>query len=122
VSLHDKPDLTQATTARTTYGRAVAGYDEKFRQHLVGEIFSAIARASIVTDTNVMAIRTGQTIEALTSCLIATASLTPHFDTPSHLREFAESVARRIRREVSKARAEGFCSDFVHGAQRGWTA
>jgi hypothetical protein len=119
MSLSDTKDLKQ--DVRTTYGRAV-GYDEDFRQYLVGEIITAIAKASMVTDANIMAIRTGETLEALTSCLIATASLTPHFETPSHLREFAETLAKRIRREVAKARAEGFCSDFVFGARRGGSA
>lgn len=122
MSLHDKPDLTQATTARTTYGRAVAGYDEKFRQHLVGEIITAVAKASMVTDANIMALRVGETTEALLSVLISFAAMSPHFDTPSNLREFAETLARRFRREVGRARAEGFCSDFIHGARKGGTA
>jgi hypothetical protein len=41
---------------------------------------------------------------------------------PSHLREFAKSTAKRIRREVAKARAGGHYSDFIHGARRGGTA
>jgi hypothetical protein len=107
---------------RTTYARATASYDDDFRRRLIEEIITAIAKASLVTDANVMAIRTGEMIEALTSCLIATAALTPHFDTPRHLREFAAELAKRIRREVAKARAEGFCSDFVFGACRGGNA
>ena len=74
---------------RTTYARATASYDDDFRR-LIEEIITAIAQASLVTDANVMA-RTGEMIEAL-----ATASLTPHFGTPSHLREFAEELAKRI--------------------------
>ena len=106
---------------RTTYARATASYDEDFRRRLIEEIITAIAKASLVTDVNVMA-RTGEMIEALTSCLIATASLTPHFGTPSHLREFAGELAKRVRREVAKAQAEGFCNDFVFGARRGGNA
>ena len=106
---------------RTTYAHATASYDEDFRRRLIEEIITAIAKASLVTDANVMA-RTGEMIEALTSCLIATASLIPHFGTPSHLREFAENTAKRIRREVSRARAEGYCEDFIFGARKGGTA
>ena len=106
---------------RTTYARATASYDDDFRRRLIEEIITAIAKASLVTDANVMA-RTGEMIEALTSCLIATASLIPHFGTPSHLREFAGELAKRVRREVAKARAEGFCNDFVFGAHRGGNA
>ena len=107
---------------RTTYARATALYDDDFRRRLIEEIITAIAKASLVTDANVMAIRTGEMIEALTSCLIATASLIPHFGTPSHLREFAGELAKRVRREVAKAQAEGFCNDFVFGARRGGNA
>jgi hypothetical protein len=106
---------------RTTYARATASYDDDFRRRLIEEAITAIAKASLVTDANVMAIRTGEMIEALTSCLIATASLTS-FGTPSHLREFAEELAKRVRREVAKARAEGFYNDFVFGARRGGNA
>ena len=106
---------------RTTYARATALYDDDFRRRLIEEIITAIAKASLVTDVNVMA-RTGEMIEALTSCLIATASLTPHFGRPSHLREFAGELAKRVRREVAKAQAEGFCNDFVFGARRGGNA
>ena len=105
---------------RTTYARATASYDDDFRRSLK-EIITAIAKAPLATDANVMA-RTGEMIEVLTSCLIATASLTPHFGTPSHLREFAEELAKRVRREVAKAQAEGFRNDFVFGARRGGNA
>jgi len=102
----------------TAYARATASYDDDFRRRLIEEIITAIAKASLVTDANVMA-RTGEMIEALTSCLIATASLNPHFGTPSHLRKFAEELAKRVRREAAKAQAEGFRNDFVFGARRG---
>src|SRR5215831_12929693 len=97
---------------RTTYARAVRGYDEEFKRHLV---------SSIVTDPDVriMALRVGETLEALTTCLIATASLSPHFEVPSYLRAVAEDLAKRVRRDVAKARAEGgLGSDFVCGARR----
>jgi hypothetical protein len=92
---------------RTTYARATASYDDDFRRRLIEEIITAIAKASLVADD---------------TCLITTASLAPHFDTPSHLREFAEDTAKRIRREVAKARAEGFCADFVFRACKGGNA
>ena len=76
---------------RTTWARATEGYDEDFKRELITEIIGAIAKASIVTDANVMALRTGETCEALLSCLISFAAMSPHFDVPSHLREFAKS-------------------------------
>jgi hypothetical protein len=105
---------------RTSYERATREYDTKFERALAREIITAIAKASVVTDPelNIMALRVGETLEALTSCLISFAAMSPHFDTPSHLREFAERLAKRIRRDVSKARAEGVGADFMHGTQR----
>lgn len=106
---------------RTTYARAVREYDAEFQRHLVAEIIDAIAKASIVSDPDlkVMAPRVGETLEALTTCLIAFAAMSPHFDTPSHTREFAETFTKRFRREVGRARAEGGLDrNFIFGAQR----
>jgi hypothetical protein len=106
---------------RTTWARASRDYDEAFKHAPISEIVNAIAKASIVTDANVMAIRTGETTEALIICL-RSMSMSPHFDVPSHLREFAETLSKRVRREVARARAEGFGEDFIFGARRGGTA
>jgi hypothetical protein len=109
---------------RTTYAQAVREYDEDFKRALITEIVNAIARASLVTDPDlrVMAIRTGETCEALLSCLISFAAMSPHFDTPSHLREFAETLAKRFRRDVARARAEGIGQDFMFGTRKGGNA
>jgi hypothetical protein len=105
----------------TTYARAVREYDKDFERALCTEIVNAIARASLVTDPDlrVMAIRTGETCEALLSCLISFAAMSPYFDTPSHLRQFAENAAKRIRRDVARARAEGIGQDFIFDARNG---
>jgi hypothetical protein len=109
---------------RTTYERATREYDEEFKRALIGEIVNAIAKASMVTDPElrVLAIRVGETLEALISVMISFAAMSPHFDTPSHLREFAENTAKRIRREVGRARAEGFGQEFIFGARKGGKA
>jgi hypothetical protein len=108
----------------TTYERATREYDERFKRALISEIVNAIMQASMVTDPDlrVMAIRTGETCEALISCLISFAAMSPHFDTPSHVRQFADDLAKRFRREVAKARAEGFGEDFIFGARKGGRA
>jgi ketosteroid isomerase-like protein len=49
------------TDSRFTYDRACKGYDEAFEQALLKAIAAAIAEASVVSDANVMAIRTGET-------------------------------------------------------------
>src|SRR5215831_9573421 len=99
---------------RTSYARATREYDQTFERALVAEIVNAIARASMVTDPDlrIMALRVGETVEALTLCLISFAAMSSHFDVPPHVREFAETLAKRFRREVSKARAEGVYDNF----------
>jgi hypothetical protein len=113
-----------ATGPRTTYARATREYDKDFERALCSEIVNAIARASLVTDPElrVLALRVGETTEALLSCLISFAALSPHFDVPSHLRQFAETAAKRIRRDVARARAEGIGQDFIFGARKGGRA
>jgi hypothetical protein len=90
---------------RTSFARAAAGYDDEFRKRLADAIAIAIAETSLVTDANVIAIRTGETADALIDCLITVLSLSPHYDVPSHLREFAEYLAKKIRRDVARYRA-----------------
>ena len=107
----------------TTYARATREYDEEFKRALISEIIAAIARVSICGDDTkpkIMAIRTGETVEALLSCLISFAAMSPYFDTPSHLREFAENAAKRIRRDIARARAEGTFDNL--GAGKGGRA
>src|SRR5689334_16008086 len=108
---------------RTSFERATSGRDPEFQHSLTREIVRAITQTSLCTDDTkppIMAIRTGETIEALVSCLITFASMSPSFDTPSHLREFAESTAKRIKRDVARARAEGVFNQF--GAAKGGRA
>ena len=107
---------------RTSWAQASREYNETFRRNLVGAITTAIFETSMVTDSElrVLAIRTGETVEALLSCPIAFASMSPQFDLPNNLRESAENTAKRIRRDVARARAEGAFDRF--GARKGGTA
>jgi hypothetical protein len=94
-------------TTRTPYARAVHGYDPEFRHILTEQIITAIARASALQDAPIVAIRTSETLDALSDALITMLALVPDMDVPSKLREAAENLARRVRREVARARAEG---------------
>jgi hypothetical protein len=105
------------TDTRTTYERATAGFDPEFSDALVAEITDVIAKASIVTDQPIMALRTGETAEALIIALISTLALTPSMDSPTALRKFVDALAKRIRRSVARARAEGI-GDRLHGSRR----
>ena len=89
---------------RTTYARAAAGYDDVFRKRLAGAIITTIAETSL--HAAIMCIRTGETRDALVDVSITIMSLTPFYDTPSHLRKFALGLAKKIRRDVAKYRAE----------------
>lgn len=91
---------------RTDYARAAAGYDDEFRKSLTDAICKAIAEVSLISDANLLVLRTGETRDALVDCLISVMSLTPFYDTPSHLREFAEGLAKKIRRDVARYRAD----------------
>jgi hypothetical protein len=97
-----KPDHN----GRTSYARATAAYDDDFRRHLAEVIFTAIGEASFVADANLLVVRTAETRDALVDCLISVMSLTPFYDTPSHLREFAETLAKKVRRDVARFRAD----------------
>jgi hypothetical protein len=101
---------------RTTYERAAAGYDPKFRDTLAREITDVIAHANLVTDANVTAIRIAETCDALALVLVSMMALSPQFDVPSRLREAADELSKKARRDVAKARAEGI-GDIL-GAQR----
>jgi hypothetical protein len=101
---------------KTSFGRALAGYDPEFRRALADKIITVIASASVIEDAPVIAIRTNETLDALADALITTLALVPDMDVPSKLRQAAENLTKRIRREVARARAEGV-GDIL-GAQR----
>jgi hypothetical protein len=102
-----------AETAEVSHQRAWP----EFRQHLAAEFIATIVRESRVADANVIALRTAETLDALADILITTLAMVPAMDTPSRLREAAEALCKRVRREVARARAEGV-ADVFHGAQR----
>jgi N6-adenosine-specific RNA methylase IME4/ParB-like chromosome segregation protein Spo0J len=79
------------TDIRTSYERATAGFDPEFRDALVAEITDVIAKASIVSDANVMAIRTGETADAHCADLHASADAFDGFP------DSAPQVRRRTR-------------------------
>jgi hypothetical protein len=105
---------------RTTLATAMRGYDPAFERTLVDEITKAIALASITTDQNVIALRTGEMLGALATCMAATLALVSDADVPSRVRSMVDQLAGRIRRDAARARAEGAFDIF--GAARGGRA
>ena len=107
---------------RTTYAKAVAAYDVEFERLLADAIIETIATKSLVTDANVMVLRTGETATALVIALETIMALSPLMDTPSELRKFAEHTAKRLRKNISKLRADPEFGVDVFGARPGGTA
>jgi hypothetical protein len=54
-----------------------------------------------------MAIRTGQTVAALTTCLAATRPLCPDLGVPSRLHKAVDWIAKSLRSQAAQARGEG---------------
>jgi hypothetical protein len=92
---------------RPTFARAVAGYDQQFREHLAAEVITTITEASRVSDQNTIAIRTTETADALADVMAAMLSLNPAMSTPSVLRKTCEALAKKLRVDVARARAAG---------------
>jgi len=99
-----------------------ASFDAEFKKALIAEIITAIMNASRVSDAPAVTVRAHETVDALVTCLTAVAAMNPCFDSPATLQAFSEGLARRIKREVAKARAKGLFADLVIGARRGGTA
>jgi hypothetical protein len=108
----------QEQPGRTTFARAISGYDETFQQALAGAIVAATAKTSRFTDIPGIALRVGETAEALVMVLEATLACSPHFDDQGALRRFAEKTGRRIRRNVARLRADPNYAASVVGARR----
>jgi len=102
-----------------TLQHAIQGYDEGHEARLVDAIGAAITVASKVDDADVIAFRTAETANALTSCLIATLSLCADLDDPARLRRVVDQLAKRIRKGVATARAEGAADRFGAGRPGG---
>jgi hypothetical protein len=91
------------SAARTSYAQAVRGYDEIFQRALGEQITRAIFEASIVTDANACAIRTGET-DALVAVLATIIALRPEAKVPSQLRTLCEDIGKRLLQDVKSFR------------------
>jgi hypothetical protein len=91
---------------RTTYARAQQ-YDPAFERALVDEIGATIATASVCSDANVMAVRTGETIAALVTVLAGVIALTPAATrSPTALRRMVDEIAKHLRVQATQAAAD----------------
>jgi hypothetical protein len=115
------------TAARTSYAQAIREYDPTFERTLVEEITLAIGRASICSDADVLALRTGETASALLTVFAATLALSPEAArSPTAIRKTVDELAKRLRLRVAKAQASAEVQDFArrcfHGNDVGGSA
>jgi hypothetical protein len=81
---------------------------------LVDAITKAIFETSMVTDANVMALRTGETASALMTCLACVLAMSPAAArSPTALRRTVDELGKRLRRRVAYAEADEDLRDFL---------
>jgi hypothetical protein len=97
---------------RFTFDRAVAGFDPQFAETLQGTIITAIAKASIVSDVPVMAVRTSETIDALLVVLAQVIAISDLARSPTSLRKGLDEIARRLRQHATRAAANSDVQRF----------
>jgi hypothetical protein len=85
------PEAVRTPLARTLQ------YDEQFERDLTRAISTAIIHASRITDANCVALRTGETIAALTNVLATQLALIPGAHQSKPLRDAVEKIAKRLR-------------------------
>jgi hypothetical protein len=108
----------RTTQARTTYARAQS-YDPEFEAALVEAIGTAIVNASMITDANLLAIRTGETIAALTAMLGSMIALSPALRSPTASRKAIDEISKRLRRQVAAARSDPDVENFTRSVFNG---
>ncbi len=88
--------------------RALAGFDEAFERRLLDRIVEAIVAASMLDDgagNPVLALRLGETAQALTTALACVLALSPpaaHND--AAIKQTSQSFRRKLRARVHHAR------------------
>ena len=105
----------------TTYAKATSEeYDAQHEEKLFEEITKTIVEASIVSDANVTAIRTGEAARALTRALAMVLALSPStVRSPKSIREITDAIRRRLHQQVGAAERDADVQDFVRRSFRG---
>jgi hypothetical protein len=85
------PEAVRTPFARTSQ------YDEQFERDLTQAIATTVIHASRITDANCIAVRTGETIAALTNVLATQLALIPGAHQSKSLRDAVEKIAKRLR-------------------------
>lgn len=99
---------------RTTYARAVSGYDAEFERTLLAAITTTIAETSRAADCNVIMLRTGETTSALVTALAGVLALSPAaVRSPTSVRKTADEIRKRLQRRVAAAEHDPDVQAFV---------
>jgi hypothetical protein len=103
--------------SRRELERALAGFDEAFEQRLLGRIVEAIAAESMLDNGDgkpVLALRLGETAQALTTALACVLALSPasaHND--AAIKQTSQSFRRKLRARVNYARHDPDLHEFL---------
>jgi Na+/H+-translocating membrane pyrophosphatase len=112
--------MSTGTAARTSYDRAVAGYDHDHERELLAAITRAVVEASTLTDCNAVAIRTGELIGALLTALASALAMSPAVTrSPTATRRMIEEIHKRLRRRLADAECDPGVADFLKRAFHG---
>jgi hypothetical protein len=103
-SPRDSTESIRIQDGRTTFERAVAGFDPEFERALASEIRKVIANASAVTDQNATVLRTREMLGALSTIISQTLALRQDMRQPHKLREMVDVLAKRIKHRQSSGR------------------
>jgi hypothetical protein len=105
---------------RTSYARAVAGYDAEHERELVAAITTAIAESSVTTSPPVLCIRTAEAASALVTCLAAVLAMSPAATrSPTAIRRTLDELGKRLRRRIAAAERNGKLQELVRRSIRG---
>jgi hypothetical protein len=103
--------------SREDLARALEGFDEAFENSLLDRIVGAIVDASLVDDgagNQVLALRLGETAQALTTALACVLALSPpaaHND--AAIKQTSQSFRRKLRARVHHARRNPDLQEFL---------
>jgi hypothetical protein len=96
--------------------RALSGYDAEFEQRLVDALVTAIADASTMTDGDghpVIALRLGETANALTTVLASTLALSPSSVRSSRaIKQLTAAFRCKLQTRIRQAEADPLFADF----------
>ena len=100
---------------RTSYQRAVAGFDEAHERELLEAITAAVIETSKIADANVIAIRTGELSSALLTMLAGTLAMSPSATrSPTAIRRTVDQLSKRLHRRLAAAERDPAFRDFLH--------